>query len=189
MDETLRTSLENLRSQDRELQTKTYFDLLAATETPVDWAYEIWDELVDGLHDKDNHVRSISAQILSNLAISDPQGRIFKDFDTLLGVTRDERFVTARHCLQALWKVGLAGKRQTQMVVEGLAGRFRECILEKNCTLIRYDILVGFKNLYDRVGDESIRSTAAALIETEQDLKYRKKYAAVWMEKPRTRSS
>jgi hypothetical protein len=50
----------------------------------------------------------------------------------------------------------------------------------KNCTLIRYDILQSLRNVYDQVKDEKIRSKALALIETETDLKYRKKYAALW---------
>ena len=61
-----------------------------------------------------------------------------------------------------------------------MAGRFQECITEKNCTLIRYDIIQGLRNLYDEVKDEKIREKALALIETEEDTKYRKKYATVW---------
>jgi hypothetical protein len=102
------------------------------------------------------------------------------DFAVLLNLTKDEKFVTARHCLQALWKVGLVGTDQQQLVVNGLAGRFSDCIAEKNCTLIRYDIIQGLKQLYDAVKDEAIRERALALIATEQDEKYRKKYASVW---------
>ena len=61
-----------------------------------------------------------------------------------------------------------------------MAGRFQECITEKNCTLIRYDVIQGLRNLYDEVKDEKIKEKALALIETEEDTKYRKKYAAVW---------
>ena len=98
----------------------------------------------------------------------------------LLAVTKDERFVTARHCLQAIWKVGTAGKRQQQILLDGLESRFKECITEKNCTLIRYDIIQGLRNLYDETRDEIVREKALELIETEEDVKYRKKYAAVW---------
>ncbi|MCX6048006.1 MAG: hypothetical protein NT075_23135, partial [Chloroflexi bacterium] len=103
----------------------------------------------------------------------------------LLTVTKDEKFVTARHSLQSLWKIGTAGKPQQQLVVEGLAGRFRDCRAEKNYTLIRYDIIQGLRKLYDEVKDEKIKATALALIETEEDIKYRKKYASLWKVKPR----
>ena len=180
MDETTRTNLEYLRSEDRQLQNEAFFSVLEATDKPVDWTYEVWDELVGMLTHKDNHQRAIAAQVLCNLAKSDPENRMRVDFVALLAVTKDERFVTARHCLQAIWKVGAAGVEQQQMLVQGLAGRFEECITEKNCTLIRYDIIQGLRNLYDEVEDEKVREKALELIETEEDLKYRKKYAGVW---------
>src|SRR5258706_14927448 len=109
MDESTRTNLDNLRSEDKDLQNTAFFAILAATDRPVDWAYDVWDGMVADLRHKDNHRRAIAAQVLCNLAKSDPDNRMLKDFDALLNVTKDERFVTARHCLQALWKIGLAG--------------------------------------------------------------------------------
>lgn len=180
MDKTLRAHLDNIRSADGQLQNKAYLYLMAKTERPVDWAYEAWDELLDGLRHKDNHVRAISAQLLANLARSDPQGRMLKDFEALLAVTRDARFVTARHCLQSLWKVGLGGRNQQDLVLAGLSRRFKECAAEKNGALIRYDIVQGLRRLYDATTREQIKETALALIETETDVKYRKKYSSVW---------
>ena len=180
MNKTIRTHLDNIRSDDGQTQFKAYDYLMKETEKPVDWAYEAWDELIEGLTHKDNHVRAITSQLLTHLARSDPKGRIFKDFDKLLHVTKDERFVTARHCMQSLWNVGVVGKKQQAIYMDGLAKRFKECIKEKNCTLIRYDILVSMRNVYDRVNDEAIREKALALIETEKDVKYKKKYATVW---------
>ena len=156
MDTQTRASLANITSQDRDLQNQAFTHLLAAAETPVDWAYTAWDGLLAGLTHPDHHVRAISAQLLCSLARSDPEGRMLSDFPALLAVTRDERFVTARHCLQALWKIGLAGAAQQEMVVAGLADRFAGCAAEKNCTLIRYDIIVDLKNLFDQTGDEAI---------------------------------
>jgi len=180
MDKTVRTQIDNIRSEDGDLQNKAFTYILKVTDKPVDWAYEVWDEIVDGLKHKDNHVRAITAQVLSNLAKSDPKNRMLKDFEKLLIVTKDERFVTARHCMQSLWKVGVAGKKQQKVYMDGLERRFKECITEKNCTLIRYDILQSFRNVYDAVKDEKIREKALELIETEEDLKYRKKYATLW---------
>ena len=183
MNKIAQTNLQNLWSEDRDLQNKAFFRMLEATDKPVAWAYEAWDELIKNLSAKDNHNRAIAAQVLCNLAKSDPKNRMLKDFPRLLAVTKDERFVTARHCMQALWKVGVAGDKQKKKYLDGLAGRFKECIKEKNCTLIRYDILQSFRNVYDVVKDEKIREKALALIETEKDLKYRKKYLTLWRKK------
>jgi len=179
MDTDIRRHLDNLRSEDRDLQNQAFSHILKITEKPVDWAYEVWDQLVEGLHHKDNHVRAISAQILANLAKSDPQNRMKRDFPALMDVTRDEKFVTARHTLQSIWKVGMESKMQ-KTVVEALASRFQDCITEKNWTLIRYDIIQDLRNLYDAVKDERIKQKALELIETEEDGKYKKKYASVW---------
>ena len=94
-----------------------------------------------------------------------------------------QMFVAARHCLQLLWKVGAVGKDQREKLVTGLEGRFKECIIEKNCTLIRYEILQVLRNLYDAVKDENVKTKALGLIEIEEDTKYRKKYASLWRAK------
>jgi hypothetical protein len=183
LNETIRTNLDNLWSEDRQLQNTAFSHVLELTEGPVNWAYVAWDELVENLSHKDNHNRAIAAQVLCNLAKSDPQNRMLTDLNALLAVTRDERFVTARHCMQALWKVGAAGKKQQKLLVDGLERRFDECIAEKNCTLIRYDIIQSLRNLYDSVQDEGVRAKALEWIEREADLKYRKKYAGLWRNK------
>lgn len=140
--------------------------------------------MLANLNHKDNHNRAIAAQVLCNLTGSDPELRILKDFETLLAVTKDERFVTARHCMQALWKVGVAGKKQRDVLVVGLEERFNECAAEKNCTLIRYDIIQSLRNVYDAAGDETVRAKALFLIGIEPDLKYQKKYATLWKDIP-----
>jgi hypothetical protein len=180
MNAAIRRHIGNVRSKDRQAQNAAFLALMKASDRGVDWAYEVWDDLVGMLTDKDHHVRAIGAQVLCNLARSDPKGRMLKDFGRVLAVTRDERFVTARHTFQAIWKVGLAGEKQRKLLLKGLGLRYKECGKERNCTLIRYDINVSLGNLYDAVKDEGIKKRALAWNETEPDAKYRKKYASVW---------
>ena len=177
------TAVDDLRSEDRELQNKAFQYLIDATSQPVNWAYEVWDAMVALLKNKDNHRRAIASQVLSNLAKSDPDKRILRDFNELLEVTKDERFVTARHCLQSLWKIGVSGKDQQKVVVEALTRRFKECRSEKNCTLIRSDIVQGLRKIYDQAQDETVKRRAMELIESEEDPKYRKKYSGAWKTK------
>lgn len=180
MDQVTQTCITNIRSADKDAQNAAYYALLEATEQPVHWAYEVWDDLLAGLRDRDNHVRAIAAQLLSNLAKSDPDGRMLESFDALLNVTRDEKFVTARHALQSLWKIGLAGEAQKQKLLDSLEMRFIDCATEKNCTLIRYDIALALRSLYDASPDDTVKAKALALIATETDDKYRRKYASAW---------
>jgi len=91
LDKKTRSSLNLLWSEDRQAQNKAFLRILKVTDKPVTWAYAAWDELLANLTHKDNHNRAIAAQVLCNLAKSDPENRILKDFDALLAVTKDER--------------------------------------------------------------------------------------------------
>lgn len=71
--------LDDLRSSDAARQNHAFQALIKATESPVDWAYEVWDDLLRTLVDGDNRQRSIASQMLSNIAKSDPKQRIVKD--------------------------------------------------------------------------------------------------------------
>ena len=170
----------DLWCEDRERQGKAFQQILTQTENPVDWAYHVWDEVLRQLSDKHNRNRSIAAQVLCNLAKSDPKNRILKDFPVLFDVVADERFVTARHALQSMWKVGCAGKKHQELVATALEKRFTDCVTHKNCTLIRYDIIECFRKLYDATTTEDIQRRAYALIQLESDPKYQKKYSTLW---------
>jgi hypothetical protein len=179
MDKETKGQFDRLEGEDRELQMEAFSQLTATVDEPVDWAYEVWDELLSWLTDSDNHRRSRGAQLLAGLAKSDPENRITADFPALWAVTSDDKFVTLRHSLQSIWKVGLAGDKQRELVMNNLTERFHNPA-HKHATLIRFDIISGMKELYDATGDESVRDTALSLIDTEEDEKYRKKYAKVW---------
>lgn len=183
MNEIARTSLENLQSAEKVRQDTAFATLMKVSAQPVDWAYDIWDSLLQMLTDKDNRRRAIAAQVLCNLAKSDPKQKMQTALPSLLAVTKDERFVTARHCMQSLWKVGVINKDLQKQLLAGLGARFDECVAEKNGTLIRYDIIVVLGQLFDQTHDEQIRHTARVWIAKEADLKYRKKYADVWKAK------
>lgn len=180
MDSEIQTYFENLEVKDKDAQFEAFHHILTATKEEVDWAYEVWDQLKEWLTDSDNHRRARAAQFLCGLAISDPEKRMLNDFPALWEVTKDPKFVTARHSLQSIWKVGLAGAEQKEMVLNHIVDRFQTGANEKHYTLIRYDMIDGLKKLYDEIKDEQVKQTAIELIETEEDDKYRKKYMSVW---------
>ncbi|MFC2064862.1 hypothetical protein ACFLXB_07185 [Chloroflexota bacterium] len=180
MDSETRLIFNNLKSPDKNIRYQAFMEVLKVTERPVDWAYEVWDELITNLSSKDNHVRARATQMLCNLAVSDPEKRIQRDFEKIMAVTKDERFVTARHTLQSIWKIGKAGPDELTMVLDGLELRFTECSSEKNFTLIRSDIIQGFKNLAAAVEDEKITDRALKLINKEVDPKSHLKLTKLW---------
>jgi len=184
MDAVMRKNVDNLSSDNGQARYDALEYVMAATNQPVDWAYEVWDGLVQQIKSPNLHQRAIATTLLCNLAKSDPKRRILKDLDAIAAVLHDTSFVTARHTLQAMWKIGAAGQPQQKAVLAKFAERFAECASDaKHCTLIRYDILVSMRQLYDQVKDETIRAQALALIATEPDAKYVKKYLTVWKKK------
>lgn len=180
MDHATQTLWEQVHSTDGDVRLAAFDTLMLITEQPVDWAYEIWDTLVAELEHPNGHQRAIAAQLLCNLAKSDPEHRILNDFETMFKLLRDDKFVIARHTLQSMWKIGLVSVDHRKLVIDRLSGWFYACGTMKNATLMRYDILQGLRKLYNEVGDPLLRDTARALIATEPDLKYRKKYATLW---------
>lgn len=173
----------DLWCDDRMRQGTTFQEVLELTSQPVDWSYDVWDEVLKQLTNKNNRNRSIAAQVLRNLAKSDPSQRLLRDFPALFGVVTDEQFVTARHALQAMWKVGCVGQQQQDMLVAALEKRFSDCVTHKNCTLIRYDVIDCLRNLFDAVQGGAVRTRAKALIDLENDPKYKKKYQTLWPKK------
>jgi hypothetical protein len=173
-------AIRSLSSGGREGQGASFETLREATAGKVGWADRAWDTLMPLLQHKDNRVRSIAGQTLCNLARSASTGPVERDFDALMAATHDERFVTARHVLLALWKVGMAGPELRARLLNGYSERFRSSAEEKNGTLVRYDILCAMRSLYDETGDEAVKAAAMTLISIEQDDKYRKKYAGAW---------
>src|SRR5690625_1664333 len=107
MDEKTSMYFANLESDDRTKQYEAFMNILEITKEEVSWAYEVWDQLVDDLTNSNAHKRSRAAQFLAHLAISDPKNKILDDFSAIWNVTKDEKFVTARHSLQAIWRIGL----------------------------------------------------------------------------------
>jgi hypothetical protein len=183
MENTILELVENIMGKDEQLRSDSYVTLMNMTEEKVDWVYEIWDMLFENINHKNNHTRSIIGQLICNLAKSDYEKRIQKDFHKLINLTKDEKFVTARHCLLSIWKIGLTGQDNLELVLEGLSERYINCTEEKNCTLIRADIIQGFKNLYRELREERTGKIVSELIEKEHDEKYRKKYLSIWKKK------
>jgi hypothetical protein len=180
MDSNIAKDLHMLGSKDANLRYESFTHLIKLSNQPVDWAYDAWDILLALMKNGDNHQRTIGAQLLSNLTKSDPDQRMLNDLDTLIEITKDEKFVTARHTLQCLWKIGIVNPSLRAKLIAALKKRFVECSTEKNCTLIRYDIVVVFRKMYDATHDGTLMETALALIETETDAKYKKKYLGEW---------
>ena len=180
MDDLSRKYYSDLRSADADVRYEAFRYLMKETQEQVDWAADMWDDLLALASGGNNHERAIATQLLINLAKSDPGKRILKDFDRIMLVTKDEKFVTARHTLQSLWKIGIIGREYQDLVIERLTTRYKEASADKNATLIRYDIIENFRKIFDQFRDASVKEKALELIALEQEPKYQAKYHGLW---------
>ncbi len=180
MDKRVDRLFDDFESRDRDKAYQALCGLFEMTTKPVDWAYEVWDRLVGDLKHRDGHKRAFAAQMLARLAISDPDGRMLRDFPKVAAVMKDDKTVTARHTLQSLWRIGLAGDRHLALVVKALEKRFKECAAERIGALVRTDVITALGKLAKATGDSSIEARVTALIESESDEASRRKQAAAW---------
>jgi hypothetical protein len=179
MDRNLRRSYENLASGEDAVRMKALQVILEATRERVDWAGEVWDDLVDRLEAENSYQRAIAVKVLCSLAKSVPEARVEAVLERLLAHTGDEKFVTSRQCLQSIWKVAAAGDRIREKVLRHLEAQFADCVQGRHYNLIRQDILQSMRNLYDCTGDSGLLHLAQNLAAREVEEKYRKKYAAI----------
>ena len=106
--------------------------------------YETWlDNITDDIH----YIMPVRVTAALNSGFDTSPGMAHFDENKYSLSRRVARFVTARHCMQALWKVGVVSPQHQQQVVAGLVSRFLECASETNSTLIRYDILSALRKL------------------------------------------
>jgi len=83
MDKNTRTNLDDLHSEDGDTRFRAMNAILKMTEERVDWAHEVWDEMLARLRHENNHQRAIAAQVLCHLAKSDTENRMDRPLHTL----------------------------------------------------------------------------------------------------------
>ena len=169
--------LGNLTKHEPDVQFKSIEEVMKLVKEPVDWTYSIWEQLIKALTYKNAHVRAQASQILCALAAtSDPEERVLEDFLKIWAITYDEETVASLQSLQSIWKIGLAGQVQRDLVVSYLARRFHACTNEKQATTIRYEIITSLKKLFDKTGDSMLLTIVNNLIDQEKDVSLQKKY-------------
>ncbi|NIX18334.1 MAG: hypothetical protein GWN07_00100, partial [Actinobacteria bacterium] len=86
MDERAAALFADRESPDRDAAYRATVGLFGMTDEPVAWAYEVWDGMLSDLAHREGHERAFAAQMLARLAISDPEGRMLKDFPRVAAV-------------------------------------------------------------------------------------------------------
>jgi hypothetical protein len=176
----IRALLAGRESPDRERAYQAFGELMGLAEARVEWSYQVWDEMVRELSHRDGQRRAFAAQLLSRLALSDPDNRMRGDFPRLAAVMRDPKTVTARHTLQSIWRVGLAGPDRIELVMDALTKRFRECASDKHPALVRTDVVASLGHLFRSTGDPRVVACVEQLLAIEKGKPARARQRATW---------
>lgn len=176
MNHELKTLFVNLLDKDDKLRYPAFQKVSDFTGQKVDWVYEVWDQLLDMLKSENSYQRTIAACLLCNLSQSDSEKRIAAVLPEILAHTKDEKFITSRQVLQAVWKIAWFQPDLCQKVVDHLKARFAECTEEKHANLLRQDILQSLITLAELRHDDALHVLVKQLIESDGDEKNQKAY-------------
>jgi hypothetical protein len=179
MDKSVRESLDNLGSTDDTIRLNALQTILKITEEKVDWAYDVWNGLIERLDHQNSYQRSIAIMLLCNLSKSDYENRTRGSLNRLLAHTKDEKFITSRQCIQNIWKVAVADDQSGEVIIAHLEKRFEGCADEKHYNLIRQDIIQSMRLIYDAKKNDRLFARAMDLVKIEKEEKYRKKYETI----------
>ncbi|MFL2078509.1 hypothetical protein ACEN4K_08405 [Marinilactibacillus psychrotolerans] len=112
--------------EDWETRNKAVLLLIEAVNRKVDWAYEVWDKLVDDLSSSNMELRLRAGQLLSYLAISDSEQRILEIFPEIWDITYDLDYESSLDLFQSTWKIGLAGAEQKKYYFKPMKKDFKK---------------------------------------------------------------
>jgi hypothetical protein len=179
MEEKIREMIVNLAEKDDDIRYEAFRRLMSITEEPVPWIYEAWDELTGKFKSDNSYQRTIAMNLFCNLSRCDSQKRIVEILPQLLALTEDEKFITRRQTMQALWKVAWFEPELLGPVVDKYIERFSTCVKEEHPNLLQRDIVQALLTLAELRNDTELSKKVNQLIESEPDPKARKALVAL----------
>jgi glycyl-tRNA synthetase beta subunit len=166
---------ENLSSKDDKVRYPSFKAVHAETNNEVLWIYDKWPQLVEKLSSDNSFQRSIGALLLLNLVKSDKENKVYQIIDKLINVAEDEKFITARLCLQNLWKAAIKNPDLLKKVSEFLETTYYENVhLNSHANLIKQDAFLSLTEIYKKTGDAKVKTIIDNIFNTETDEKIKK---------------
>lgn len=165
----------NLSDKNDKNRFPSFKKLHEITDKKVKWIYDKWFLLVEKTSSSNSFQRSIGLTLLANLAKSDTENRFEKIMDEYLKHFEDEKFITARLCIQNIWKIAAANKNTRKRIIDELERSYSENVhLKTHANLIKRDIICSLVQISIFTKDKKIMEMIESLIEEETDLKLKK---------------
>jgi len=160
----------NLESQNETIRYAAFNKLISITNNKVSWIYDKWFILLEKLKSDNSYHRSIGLMLIANLSKSDFENKMSTIIDPYLEFCEDEKFITARQCIQNIWKVAFPHDYNKRKIIKYLENAYYENIhLNRHSNLIKQDIISSLYKIYQIDHDENLIKKIEALIDTEID--------------------
>jgi hypothetical protein len=171
---------EDLLSKNNKIRFAAFKEVHALTDKKVIWIYDRWFELVEKISSENSYQRTIGLTLLANLCKSDDENRFSKIIDAYLEHLDDEKFITARLCIQAVWKIALVNDRLRRKIIDSLEQSYWGNIhLKTHGNLIRQDIVTSLNQIFQNTKDKEVINLVLRIAAEETDDKIIKKLNAL----------
>lgn len=165
----------NLADKNDKIRFPSFKKLHEITDEKVKWIYDKWFLLIEKTNSENSFQRSIGLTLLANLAKSDTENRFEQIIDDYLEHFEDEKFITARLCIQNVWKIAAANKNVLKKIIDKLEKSYSENVhLKTHANLIKRDIISSLMQISVSTKDKKIIKMIESLIKEEADLKLKK---------------
>jgi hypothetical protein len=162
----------SLNDKNNKTRFAAFKELNSITEKKVNWIYERWFELIEKTESENSYQRTIGLTLLANLCKSDDENRFLKIIDKYIEHFDDEKFITARLCIQVVWKIAVAKEKLSKKIISALENAYWENIhLKDHANLIRQDIIGNLDQIYSKTKDKTVIKIARKLAKEETDKK------------------
>ena len=165
----------DLANKNDKIRYPAFKKLLKITDKKVNWIYDKWFLLLEKINSENSFQRSIGLTLLANLAKSDTENRIEKILDEYLEHFQDEKFITARLCIQNVWRIAAANIRAKKKIIDRLESSYHDNFhFKTHPNLIKQDIIGSLIYIGILTKDKNVISLVESFIENEVDMKYQK---------------
>jgi hypothetical protein len=173
--------MEWLKEKDDTIRYAT-FTILRLVSARCDLVYHYWDTFAELIDDPNSYQRSIGLILISENIRWDSSDKFGKICSNYLKHCEDEKFITARQCIQGLTKIVDHTQKYRKEILDMLLGIDLESKKDTQVGLLLLDIVEVLGELYEEQPEERIENYLKKKYEFAQALgndKVRKKIKAI----------
>ena len=160
--------VEWLNEKDDNIRYVTFL-LLKILSEKDDRVYKHWKTFVEKLNDENSYQRSLGLMLISENIRWDTEDRFAKICTVYLEHCDDEKFITARQCIQGLNNIISHTKKYRKEIIERLTGIDFEKRKDTQKGLLLLDVVEVMEKLYQDEKDIGIESFLKSKFEQGND--------------------